>query len=89
MDPHSERLLETMFRVRDARDIMKQASTVFKEKKVAKRNLKTFCGHCGEHRDKGTKLQTCSLCRFVKYLCVCVTKYSDMDDMIIFLRSIN
>ena len=43
-----------------------------KEQKAAKRDRKTFCGHCGKHKDAGMRLQTCSLCKFVQVrLCVC------------------
>lgn len=53
-----------------ADNLFDRAHAEVKERKTAKKDQKTFCGHCGKHKDEGLKLQTCSLCRFeFKFVC--------------------
>lgn len=69
----SDRLADRFSQELDIADnLFDRARAEFKERKTAKKDRKTFCGHCGKHKEEGMKLQTCSLCRFVQvYLCVC------------------
>ncbi|KAJ7213843.1 hypothetical protein GGX14DRAFT_444242 [Mycena pura] len=46
-----------------ADNLLHRAEQEFKERKARKRDRKTLCGRCGEHKNAGTRLQTCSRCR--------------------------
>ncbi|KAE9402211.1 hypothetical protein BT96DRAFT_974428 [Gymnopus androsaceus JB14] len=54
-------------RLGHADNFLDLARAEVKERKAAKKDRKTFCGHCGKHKDEGMKLQTCSLCRSINY----------------------
>ncbi|KAE9401239.1 hypothetical protein BT96DRAFT_974905 [Gymnopus androsaceus JB14] len=59
--------LESRHRFGNADNLFDRVRAEVKERKTAKKDRKTFCGHCGKHKDAGVKLQTCSLCRSINY----------------------